>query len=81
LRAVHLQRRPPRVARTPPGLGIAALPDYMASEEEAHGMVRLLADVKAPKVDVYFVYPEELRTSKRVAVFRDFLLARLAQRN
>jgi DNA-binding transcriptional LysR family regulator len=63
------------------GLGIAAIPDYMAAEEEAHGMVRLLTDVKAPKVDVYFVYPEELRTSKRVAVFRDFLLARLAQRN
>ncbi len=62
------------------GIGIAALPDYMAAEEEAHGMVRLLADLKAPKVDVYFVYPEELRTSKRVAVFRDFLLARLAQR-
>jgi DNA-binding transcriptional LysR family regulator len=62
------------------GMGIAALPDYMATEEEAHGMVRLLTDVKAPKVDVYFVYPEELRTSKRVAVFRDFLLARLAQR-
>jgi DNA-binding transcriptional LysR family regulator len=62
------------------GLGLAALPDYMAAEEEAHGMVRLLADVKAPKVDVYFVYPEELRTSKRVAVFRDFLLARLAHR-
>jgi DNA-binding transcriptional LysR family regulator len=62
------------------GIGIAALPDYMANEEEAHGMVRVLTDVKAPKVDVYFVYPEELRTSKRVAVFRDFLLARLAQR-
>ena len=62
------------------GVGIAALPDYMAAEEEAHGMVRVLPEVKAPKVDVYFVYPEELRTSKRVAVFRDFLLARLAQR-
>jgi DNA-binding transcriptional LysR family regulator len=62
------------------GLGIAALPDYMAAEEEAsHGAVRLLQDVKAPKVDVFFVYPEELRTSKRVAVFRDFLLSRLAQ--
>ena len=63
------------------GLGIAALPDYMAAEEEAHGMVRVLPEVKTPKVDVDFVYPEELRTSKRVAVFRDFLLARLAQRN
>ena len=62
------------------GVGIAALPDCMAAEEEAHGMVRVLPEVKAPKVDVYFVYPEELRTSKRVAVFRDFLLARLAHR-
>jgi DNA-binding transcriptional LysR family regulator len=46
---------------------------------EAEGLVRVLPDVKAPKVDVYFVYPEELRNSKRVAVFRDFLLARLAE--
>ncbi|MBN9509604.1 MAG: LysR family transcriptional regulator [Alphaproteobacteria bacterium] len=63
------------------GIGLAALPDYMAAEEEgAQRSVRLLTELKAPKVDVYFVYPEELRTSKRVAVFRDFLLARLAQR-
>jgi DNA-binding transcriptional LysR family regulator len=60
------------------GLGIAALPDYMHAE--TNGLVQVLADLKAPKVDVYFVYPEELRNSKRVAVFRDFLLAKLAQR-
>ena len=60
------------------GLGIAALPDYMVDETE--GLVRVLPDLKAPKVDAYFVYPEELRNSKRVAVFRDFLLARLAQK-
>ena len=60
------------------GLGIAAVPDYMHTEGD--GLVRLLQDLKAPKVDVFFVYPEELRNSKRVAVFRDFLLARLAQR-
>lgn len=60
------------------GLGIAAVPDYMHTEGD--GLVRLLPDLKAPKVDVFFVYPEELRNSKRVAVFRDFLLARLAQR-
>ncbi len=59
------------------GLGIGALPDFMVNEEE--GLVRLLTDLKSPKVDVYFVYPEELRNSKRVAVFRDFLLARLAE--
>lgn len=63
------------------GLGIAALPDYMANEAaESSGLVRVLTDLKAPKIDMFFVYPEELRNSKRVAVFRDFLLARLAQR-
>lgn len=59
------------------GLGIGALPDYLVSEND--GLVRLLPDINTPKVDIYFVYPEELRNSKRVAVFRDFLLARLAE--
>jgi DNA-binding transcriptional LysR family regulator len=59
------------------GLGIGALPDYMTPENQ--DLVTVLADMKRPKVDVYFVYPEELRNSKRVAVFRDFLLARLAE--
>ena len=59
------------------GLGIGALPDFMMSETA--DLVRILPDLKAPKVDVFFVYPEELRNSKRVAVFRDFLLARLAE--
>jgi len=60
------------------GLGIGALPDYMRAETT--GLVEVLADVKAPRIDAYFVYPEELRNSKRVAVFRDFLLAKLAER-
>ena len=57
------------------GMGIGVLPDWMS--EELEGLVRLLPELKSPKVDVFFVYPEELRNSKRVAVFRDFLLARL----
>jgi DNA-binding transcriptional LysR family regulator len=60
------------------GMGIAALPDY--AHPEGDGLVPILQELKAPKVDVYFVYPEELRNSKRVAVFRDFLLAKLAER-
>ncbi|HTR16157.1 MAG TPA: LysR family transcriptional regulator [Acetobacteraceae bacterium] len=59
------------------GLGIGALPSWML--HELHGLVRLLPDIKAPTIDAYFVYPEELRNSKRVAVFRDFLLARLQE--
>jgi DNA-binding transcriptional LysR family regulator len=57
------------------GLGIGALPDFVVTENP--DLVRILPDLKGPKVDVYFVYPEELRNSKRVAVFRDFLLSRL----
>ena len=59
------------------GMGIGVLPDWMT--DDLGGLTRLLPDLKAPKVEVYFVYPEELRNSKRVAVFRDFLLARLQE--
>jgi DNA-binding transcriptional LysR family regulator len=59
------------------GLGIGALPDYVVQENP--DLVRILTELKGPKVDVYFVYPEELRNSKRVAVFRDFLLSRLGE--
>jgi DNA-binding transcriptional LysR family regulator len=59
------------------GLGIGALPDYLIAENP--DLVDVLTDLKGPKIDVFFVYPEELRNSKRVAVFRDFLLAHLAE--
>jgi DNA-binding transcriptional LysR family regulator len=54
------------------GIGIAALPDYMAADNPA--LVRVLPDVEGPRFETYFVYPEEMRHSKRVALFRDFLL-------
>ena len=31
---------------------------------------------ETPEFDTYFVYPEELRDSKRVGVFRDFLVSK-----
>jgi DNA-binding transcriptional LysR family regulator len=59
------------------GLGLAALPDFMANE---HGeLVRLLPELTGPPVEAYFVYPEELRSSKRISVFRDFLLRKVAE--
>jgi DNA-binding transcriptional LysR family regulator len=60
------------------GLGIGSLPNWMGADMD--GLVRLLPEARRPKVDCFFVYPEELRNSKRVAVFRDFLLARLHER-
>ena len=59
------------------GLGIAALPDFMA--QEAIDLIRILPELNGPEVETYFVYPEELRTSKRIAVFRDFLLRKVAE--
>jgi DNA-binding transcriptional LysR family regulator len=59
------------------GLGIAALPDYMSNE--ADNLVQLLPELNGPKLDAYFVYPEELRHSKRITVFRDFLLHKIAE--
>jgi DNA-binding transcriptional LysR family regulator len=41
-------------------------------------LLRMLPDLEAPAVPAYFVYPEELRNSKRIAVLRDFLLESLA---
>ncbi|MCD8497820.1 MAG: LysR family transcriptional regulator [Alphaproteobacteria bacterium] len=54
------------------GAGIAPLPDYLI-----HGNANIkivLPDLKRPDVDLYFVYPEERRNSRRIAILRDFLL-------
>jgi len=59
------------------GLGIAALPDYM--DDDLAELVTVLPELKTPRIEAYFVYPEEMRNSKRVAVFRDFLVAELAK--
>ena len=57
-------------------LGIAALPDYMS--REAGNLVEVLPEIEGPSIDVYFVYPEELRKNKRIGVLRDFLVGKLA---
>lgn len=55
------------------GIGLAMLPDYLISAES--DLVAVLAQYEVPSFDTYFVYPEELRDSARVVVFRDFLIA------
>ena len=57
------------------GLGVCALPDYLARSEPT--LVNVAPDLHSEATSVYFVYPTELRRSKRVAVFRDFVLAEL----
>ena len=59
------------------GLGVASLPDYLCSTSRR--LVRVLPQLEGPTFDAYFVYPEEMRASKRVSVFRDFLLRKMAE--
>lgn len=56
------------------GIGIAMLPDYI--NEDSSGLVQLLPEAEVPSFDTYFVYPSELKNTARIAVFRDFLLAK-----
>lgn len=56
------------------GIGIAMLPDYVAEAEPE--LVRILDQVELPEFETYFVYPPALKSSKRVGVFRDFLVAK-----
>ncbi len=59
------------------GMGLAALPDYLC-EGNAH-LVRIMSTIEAPCFETHFVYAEEMRHSKRVAVFRDFMLRKASE--
>ena len=59
------------------GVGIAALPDYLAADDD--DLVRVLPDLEGPRTPAYFVYPEEMRHSKRITVLRDFLIQEVAK--
>ena len=59
------------------GIGIGMIPDYMTEEETE--LVSVLADAEQPTLPILFVYPEELKTSKRVQVLRDYLVAQARQ--
>jgi DNA-binding transcriptional LysR family regulator len=61
------------------GVGLAGLPEFMT--QGATNLVQVLPELEGPRIDAYFVYPEELRNSKRIQVFRDFLLRKVAESN
>ena len=56
------------------GVGIAMLPDYLIEPET--DLVQLIPEADVPALDCYFVYPEEMRNTARVKVFRDFLITK-----
>ena len=54
------------------GFGIGALPDYLVLDFPE--LVTILPDSVSDSFPVFLAYPEELRHSKRVNAFRDFVI-------
>ncbi len=59
------------------GIGVGLIPDYLTEEEK--DLVPVLRELETTRLPVYFVYPEELKTAKKVQVFRDFVVAKARQ--
>ncbi|PCJ99912.1 MAG: LysR family transcriptional regulator [Zetaproteobacteria bacterium] len=60
-----------RYATVKSGNGIAILPRYIAHQDDDIEII--FPDLEIPSVDLYFVYPQERRNSKRIAVFKEFI--------
>ena len=54
------------------GAGLAVLPDYLIAGEPE--LEAVLPQLERPPVDLYFIYAEERRNSRRLTAMRDFLL-------
>ena len=52
-------------------LGIGVLPDYLV--QDFPDLVQVLPDTESADVPVFLAYPEQLRQSKRVSAFKDFV--------
>jgi len=52
-------------------IGIGVLPDYLTVDFP--NIVRVLPEIESVEVPVFLAYPEELRQSRRVTAFRDFV--------
>ncbi|MEM8753811.1 MAG: LysR family transcriptional regulator [Pseudomonadota bacterium] len=58
------------------GIGIAPLPDYLSALNQ--DLVQVAPDLVSPTFTIYIAYAEELRRSRRVLAFRDFVLDELS---
>lgn len=54
------------------GLGAGVLPDYL--HQHFQDMVQILPEFESDDVPIYLAYPSELRDSRKLQVFRDFIL-------
>lgn len=53
-------------------VGIGVLPDYLTADFPE--LVRVLDDIESEEVPVFLAFPEELRATRRIMAFRDFIV-------
>ncbi len=58
-------------------VGIGVLPSYVA--DEIPDLIRVLPEEESRDIPVFLAYPEELRQSKRVQAFRDFVVEEIKE--
>ena len=59
------------------GIGIGMMPDYMTEDDT--DLVPVLPEIEQPTLPLIFAYPEELKSSKKVQLLRDFLVSKARQ--
>lgn len=59
------------------GMGIAAMPDYMVMR--ARHISRVLNELDGPSNDAYFVYPADMKNSRRIKTFQGFVERKIAE--
>jgi len=59
------------------GVGLAALPDYMAVS--APSIVKVLPQIQGPRTEAHFVYPQSLKNVARIQTFRKFLYSKISE--
>lgn len=57
------------------GIGIAPLPDYLSALNP--DLIQVGGDLVSPTFTIYIAYADELRRSRRVLAFRDFVLGEI----
>ena len=58
-------------------VGVGVLPDYLVHDFPR--LTRVLPEIESTEVPVFLAFPEELRTSRRVSAFRDFVLEEIQE--
>ena len=63
-------------------IGLWEMPEDSYTEvDEPSDLVPVLTEIEQPSLNMVYAYPEELKSSKKVQLLRDFLLSKITKRS